>query len=170
MRLFLTLACILSSVFSAIVGIDYGQQFTKAVLLAPGIPFELVLTDEGKRKDLSGICIRKELNGGLERSYGSQMGSLMTRFPQNTVLDLKQLIGKSFDDPATEKYLRTHFGIKLVADDSRNNAIKFDLGLENSTYQFSVEELLAMSLNEIKARALNDLELGKFFKRFGVGR
>ena len=158
MRLFLTLACILSSVFSAIVGIDYGQQFTKAVLLAPGIPFELVLTDEGKRKDLSGICIRKELNGGLERSYGSQMGSLMTRFPQNTVLDLKQLIGKSFDDPATEKYLRTHFGIKLVADDSRNNAIKFDLGLENSTYQFSVEELLAMSLNEIKARALNDLE------------
>lgn len=158
MRFILTLTCILSSVLSAIVGIDYGQQFTKAVLLAPGIPFELVLTDEGKRKDLSGICIRKESNGGLERAYGSQMGSLVTRFPQNTVLDLKQLIGKSFDDPATEKYLRTHFGINLVRDESRNNAIKFDLGLDNSTYQFSVEELLAMSLNEIKARALNDLE------------
>ncbi|KAG5417103.1 LHS1 [Candida metapsilosis] len=158
MRFFLSLACIISIVFSAIVGIDYGQQFTKAVLLAPGIPFELILTDEGKRKDLSGVCIRKDPNGGLERSYGSQMGSLATRFPQNTVLDLKQLIGKSFDDPATEKYLRTHFGVKLVKDESRANAIKFDLGLENSTYQFSVEELLAMSLNEIKARALHDLE------------
>ncbi|KAI5957590.1 LHS1 [Candida theae] len=158
MRFLLTISCILTSVLSAIVGIDYGQQFTKAVLLAPGIPFELILTDEGKRKDLSGICIRKEPNGGLERSYGSQMGSLATRFPQSTVLDLKQLIGKSFDDPATEKYLRTHFGIQLVKDESRNNAIKFDLGLGNSTYQFSVEELLAMSLNEIKARALADLE------------
>ncbi|KAI5953964.1 LHS1 [Candida margitis] len=158
MRFLLTLTCILSSVLSAIVGIDYGQQFTKAVLLAPGIPFELVLTDEGKRKDLSGICIRKEPDGGLERAYGSQMGSLVTRFPQSTVLDLKQLIGKTFDDPATEKYLRTHFGIKLLGDESRNNAIKFDLGLGNSSYQFSVEELLAMSLNEVKARALNDLE------------
>ncbi|KAF6065099.1 Hsp70 family protein [Candida albicans] len=147
---------ILSIVFCAILGIDYGQQFTKAVLLAPGVPFEIVLTDEGKRKDLSGLCIRKVSNNDLERVYGSQMGSLVTRFPHNCILDLKQLLGKSIDDPSVNQYLKNHF-VKLVADEARNG-IKFDLGFNNSTLEFSVEEILAMNLNEIKSRALNDLE------------
>jgi len=147
---------ILSIVFCAILGIDYGQQFTKAVLLAPGVPFEIVLTDEGKRKDLSGLCIRKVSNNDLERVYGSQMGSLVTRFPHNCILDLKQLLGKSINDPSVNQYLKNHF-VKLVADEARNG-IKFDLGFNNSTLEFSVEEILAMNLNEIKSRALNDLE------------
>ena len=147
---------ILSVVFCAILGIDYGQQFTKAVLLAPGVPFEIVLTDEGKRKDLSGLCIRKVSDNDLERVYGSQMGSLITRFPHNCILDLKQLLGKSIDDPSVNQYLKSHF-VKLIADETRNG-IKFDLGFRNSTLEFSVEEILAMNLNEIKSRALNDLE------------
>lgn len=143
---------------AAILGLDYGQQFTKAVLLAPGISFEMVLTDEGKRKDLSGLSIRSTPNArDLERVYGSQTGSLCTRFPHSCVMDIKSLLGKSIHDPEAHAYIQTHFGIKLIGDDSRDS-IKFDMGFENKSYVFSVEELMAMNLHEIKARALLDLE------------
>ncbi|KAK6458646.1 lumen HSP seventy [Scheffersomyces xylosifermentans] len=149
--------CLITMVSAAILGLDYGQKFTKAVLLAPGINFEMVLTDEGKRKDLSGVSIRSHKNE-IERVYGSQIGSLCTRFPQSCILDIKPLLGKSIDDQVVKEYLSTHYGVKLIGDDSRNGAIKFDLGFTNQSYIFTVEEILAMHLNEIKARALDDLE------------
>ncbi|KAG7662900.1 LHS1 [[Candida] subhashii] len=160
MRHLLLISWLIALASSAILGVDYGQQYSKAVLLAPGIPFEIVLTDEGKRKDLSGLCIRQQ-GHQLERTYGSQMGSLITRFPQSCVLDLKALIGKKIDDPSVSQYSKIHPGIKLVGDENRGNSIKFDLGLSNSTFQFSVEELLAMTLSEFKQRALNELENSK---------
>lgn len=148
----------IGTVFSAILGLDYGQQFTKAVLLAPGVPFEIVLTDEGKRKDLSGISIRSSKEGELERVYGSSTGSLCTRFPKSCLNEIKPLLGKSIHDRAAREYLDWHFGVKLIGDESRSNSIKFDMGFSNKSYEFSVEEILAMNLNEIKSRALADLD------------
>ncbi|KAK6464458.1 lumen HSP seventy [Scheffersomyces coipomensis] len=151
----------LSLVSGAILGLDYGEKFTKAVLLAPGIPFEIVLTDEGKRKDLSGLSIRStgsSHNQKLERVYGSQTGSLCTRFPQTCLIDIKSLLGKSIDDPLVQEYNNLHPGLKLVPDESRSNSIKFDLGYNNDSYIFTVEEILAMTLNDIRTRAITDLE------------
>ncbi|CAI5756388.1 unnamed protein product [Candida verbasci] len=141
---------LVSLVIGAILGIDYGQQFTKSVLLAPNIKFEMVLTDEGKRKDLSGICIKQD-GEDVERIFGSHMSNLITRFPSQSILDLKLLLGKSIDD--IDHYLKSHF-IKL-SNNSRNS-IDVDLGLSN--YTFSVEELFAMYLNDIKKRAIKDLK------------
>ncbi|KAJ9101467.1 hypothetical protein QFC19_005243 [Naganishia cerealis] len=142
---------------AAILGVDYGQQFTKSVLLAPGISFEIVLTDEGKRKDLSGMSIRPS-GQDIERVFGSRMGSLCTRFPQSCAVGIKLLLGKAIHDPEVSEFLSVHPGVKLIGDDSRNGAIRFDFGLTNQSYQFSVEELFAMNMNEIKSRALSDLD------------
>ena len=81
--------------FCAILELIMDNNSPKQYYSAPGVPFEIVLTDEGKRKDLSGLCIRKVSNNDLERVYGSQMGSLVTRFPHNCILDLKQLWEKA---------------------------------------------------------------------------
>lgn len=156
MRPFL-LVLLAACVHAAILGVDYGQQFTKAVLLAPGVQFEVVLTDEGQRKDFSGVSIRSA-NKRLERVYGSQIGSLCTRFPQACVAHIKPLLGKTVSETEAAHYIQNHFGVQLVGDDTRGGAVKFDLGLANDLYVFSVEELLAMSLNEIKQRALSDLD------------
>ncbi|CAK9440309.1 uncharacterized protein LODBEIA_P44090 [Lodderomyces beijingensis] len=59
---------------AAIVGIDLGSQFTKSVLLAPAVPFEIILTDEGSRKEKTGIQLFTEQN--LEENYDSQLVSL----------------------------------------------------------------------------------------------
>lgn len=155
MKLFLVYLIAVAS--AAILGIDLGQQYTKAVLLAPGVNFELVLTDEGKRKDLLGLSIRQHpsIAGELERSYGSATGSLCTRFPQSCVLHVKPLLGKSIDDHATLEYVKLHF-VRVFGDESRDNAIRFDVGIDSDT--FSVEEIVAMSLSNIKQRALADIE------------
>lgn len=146
---------------AAIVGIDYGHQFTKAIMVAPGIPFEIVFTDEGKRKDLSALSLKPLLKGkkvvDTERLYGSQTGSLCTRFPESCASNLKRLLGKSVDDDLVAEYIENHFGVTLVAQDSRNT-INFQLGSGKNVAEFPVEEVAAMSLNHLKERVLKTLD------------
>lgn len=151
----LTILYLLEIVIGAILGIDYGQKFTKAVILAPGAPYELILTEEARRKDASGISIRSS-NHGLERVYGSAAQSLCTRFPSQCINGLKSIIGKSINDPEVHEYLSTHFGVNLIEDSDRKS-IKVDLGLNNKSHEFSVEEIIAMNLRDIKSRALKVL-------------
>lgn len=159
MKLLLLLLGLVATSMGAILGVDYGQQFTKAVLLAPGASFEIVLTDDGKRKDLSGVSIRSlsPSLGDIERVYGSQIGSLCTRFPQSCITGIKPLLGKSISDPVTHEYLSNHFGVKIIEDSNREEGIKFDLGFANQSFQFIPEEILAMNLHKIKQRGLAEL-------------
>lgn len=151
---------LLCSAWAAIVGIDLGHQYTKAMMVAPGLAFEIVLTDEGKRKDLSAISLRPVLkDGGLhdaERVFGSQIGSLCTRFPDSCAANIKALLGQGHDGAAAKEYLRRHHGVTLVEDADRD-AIRLDLGPVGKSVEFSVEELTAMSLNELKDRVLKVL-------------
>jgi hypoxia up-regulated 1 len=151
----LLLAFFVYGIFAAIIGIDFGQQYSKAILLASNLNFEIVLTDTGKRKDLNAVSIRPIDHGGIERVYGSQTAGLCSRFPQSCVLDYKPLLGK----PLTQAggYLKSHFGIQLLPDRLRNS-IKFDLGLSNKSYEFTVEEISAMNLQQIRNRGLQTLE------------
>lgn len=159
MRL-LALLCLVCSTYAAIVGIDLGHQFTKAMVVAPGLSFEIVLTDEGQRKDLSAISLRPLVNNGelkdAERVFGSQIGSLCSRFPDSCASHIKSLLGKGIDDTAVREYLNRHHGVRVVADESRAS-VKLDLGPAGMSAEFSIEELMAMSLNELKDRVLKVL-------------
>lgn len=144
---------------AAIVGLDFGQQFSKAVLLSPQYNFAVIETEQGKRKDLSGVCVRPGSGSGdVNRVYGSQTGSLFTRFPQLCVADVKLVLGHSLDSEAAEDYLGHHQGVVLEKLKLRNGAIVFDLGLDNDTYQFSPEEIAAMTFQTIRDRAVAMLE------------
>ncbi|CCE78454.1 Piso0_001077 [Millerozyma farinosa CBS 7064] len=147
---------LIAGALGALVGIDYGQQNSKAVLLAPGSPFEIILTDEGKRKDVSGVFARIQ-GDELERVYGNAMGSLCTRFPQQCITKVKSLVGASAGSMAAGEAATSGF-FKLVEDKNRLGGIKFDMGLGNESYNFALEEVLAMQLNQFKKRALRDLE------------
>ena len=153
---------IFSVAYAAIVGIDFGHQFTKAIMAAPGIPFEIVFTDEGKRKDASVLSLKPVMKGkkviDTERVYGSQVGSLCTRFPEACASNLKRLLGKSVEDDAVSEYVNHHFGVTLVADEARNGSILLRLGSGNNVADFPVEELSAMMLNHVKDRVLKTLD------------
>lgn len=58
--------------FAAILSIDYGTEWTKAALVKPGIPLEIVLTKDTKRKEQSVIAFK-----GDERLYGGDAANLV---------------------------------------------------------------------------------------------
>lgn len=157
----LGLFCSLAAVSAAIVGVDLGHQNTKAIMAAPGIPFEIVFTDEGKRKDFSAISLKPKLKAGVlddaDRVYGSQIGSLCSRFPESCAANIKALLGKTIDDSAVREYYASHFGVLLVGDADRNDSVVFELGSNSDKATFSTEELTAMYLNHLKERVLKVL-------------
>ncbi|GAV54324.1 hypothetical protein ZYGR_0AL00560 [Zygosaccharomyces rouxii] len=135
---------------AAVVGVDYGQQFIKAMVVSPRAPMELIFTPEAKRKEISGLAIKclGGNKGEIERIYGSALGSMATRFPKNTLLHVKSLLGKTIDDrEEISTYLKEHPGIDIVSN--KRNSLSFVVG----DAQYPVEELTAMNLQETINRA-----------------
>ena len=59
--------CLLvQSTCAAVLAIDYGTEWTKAALVKPGIPLQIVLTKDTKRKEQSVVSFKKS-----ERLYGT---------------------------------------------------------------------------------------------------
>lgn len=147
----------------AILGIDLGHENMEAIMVAPGISFGVIYTDEGKRKDASVIYLKPIMEDvalvDTERAFGSQVGSLCTRYPSACASNLKALLGKDVNDDAVRHYIEHHPAAEIVANSQRNDSVLLRLGTDSASHSFPVEELMAMSLNNLKQRALKVLEL-----------
>ncbi|AET40189.1 Hsp70 family chaperone LHS1 Ecym_5437 [Eremothecium cymbalariae DBVPG len=153
---FSTLSWLLIAVFTqsivslgAVIGIDYGYQFGKAMVVSLQAPLEIVLTPESQRKDENGVAIRI-IDGIVERTYGSVVSSsIVTRFPSNSLMHLKPLFGKLADENLNA-YYRAHPGVILKASD--RGSVAFSI----NDQEFPVEEVAAMNLQQYINRA-NDM-------------
>lgn len=137
---------------AALLGIDYGQQYTKACVLAPGVPFEIVLTADSKRKDLSGLTFKDAPGtGGLERYYGNSAANLMTRFPSQSPFFFKPLLGSPLNlKSSTVKHYQNQLpGVKLIPSSNNWSTIAFSI-LDDV---YPLEEILGMNVIDIKNRA-----------------
>ena len=63
---FLLLCFLVHQSYAAVLAIDYGTEWTKAALVKPGIPLQIVLTKDTKRKEQSVVAFKKQ-----ERLYGT---------------------------------------------------------------------------------------------------
>ena len=63
--------------YAAVLAIDYGTEWTKAALVKPGIPLQIVLTKDTKRKEQSVVAFKSQ-----ERLYGADGFNLV--FPPIT--------------------------------------------------------------------------------------
>lgn len=143
----------------ALLGVDFGTEYTKAILVAPGVPFDILLTSESKRKDVSGLALLMDLgkDGKKEfhRKYGTQALSTCIKVPQSCMLYLKPLLGHSHADETMREYAEKFPGIGLGIQSGRDavTVITADkLSKHNET--FLLEEVVAMTFLEIKNRAL----------------
>src|SRR3984957_11516606 len=68
---------------SAVLGVDLGTEYIKAALVKPGIPLEIVLTKDSRRKEASAVAFKpaKNIQSGSfpERAYGSDAVALAAR-------------------------------------------------------------------------------------------
>ncbi|XP_043264289.1 hypoxia up-regulated protein 1 isoform X1 [Colletes gigas] len=144
--LFIIATFIGSSNGVAVMSIDIGSESMKVAIVSPGVPMEIALNKETKRKTPATIAFR---NG--ERSFGEDAQVVGVRSPQNSFSYILDLLGKSIDNPMVQLYAKRFPYYNIISDDERNTiAFKID---ENTSY--TPEELLAQILHKGKEFAEN---------------
>jgi hypoxia up-regulated 1 len=147
---------------SAVLGLDVGTEYFKATLVKPGIPLEIVLSKDSKRKESAAIAFKPTRDSDAsfpERFYGGNALALAARFPDDVYINLKTLLGVPFNDgndEAVKGYWSRYPALNLeTAPDGRGSvALRSNrLGEAEKKDAFLVEEILAMQLKEVKSNA-----------------
>ena len=144
----------ISSASAAILGIDLGTEYIKAALVKPGIPLEIVLTKDSRRKEAATVAFKPagKADPFPERVYGSDAVALAARFPDSVFPNLKPLLGVTEGDPRIAEYKTRRPMLELGIDQTRHT-VNFRSGLFENPETFLVEELLAMELQNIRVNA-----------------
>ncbi|KUI53415.1 Hypoxia up-regulated protein 1 [Cytospora mali] len=146
---------------SAVLGVDLGTEYIKAALVKPGIPLDIVLTKDSRRKEISAVAFKPPQNGPKkgefpERLYGSDAMALSARFPGDVYPNLKTLLGLTVDNPTVQEYAARHPALQLEAHKVKNTAaFKSKDAFTPEEQAWMVEELLAMELQSIQKNAEN---------------
>lgn len=142
------------------LGVDVGTEYIKAVLVKPGIPLEIVLTKDSKRKETSALAFKSSPHGPQsddqlpERLYGGDALALSPRIPSDVFPNLKHLLAAGL--PGRETILENYKARYPALDTFQhsNGTLGFrskSFGAKDGSY--SVEELLGMELRSIRENA-----------------
>ncbi|KAL7959789.1 actin-like ATPase domain-containing protein [Trichoderma compactum] len=143
---------------AAVLGVDLGTEYIKAALVKPGIPLEIVLTKDTRRKETSAVAF-KPSKGAVaegqypERNYGADAMAIAARFPGEVYPNLKPLLGLLVGDAIVQEYAARHPALKLQAHATRGTAAFKTETLTAEEEAWMVEELLAMELQSIQKNA-----------------
>jgi hypoxia up-regulated 1 len=144
---------------SAVLGVDLGTEFIKAALVKPGIPLEIVLTKDSRRKEISAVAFKPPQNGPKpntfpERLYGSDAMALSARFPGDVYPNLKTLLGLPADHATVKEYAERHPALQLGEHALTKSATLKSKGAFTAEEEaWLVEDLLAMELQSIRRNA-----------------
>jgi hypoxia up-regulated 1 len=142
---------------SSVLGVDLGTEYIKAALVKPGIPLDIVLTKDSRRKEMSVVAFKpsKNIKSGdfPERVYGSDAIALAARFPGDVYPNLKSLLGLSADNSLVKEYASRHPALKLEAEKTRGTAAFRSSAFAADEEAWTVEEILAMELQSIRKNA-----------------
>lgn len=139
---FVLFVAIFESSLASILAVDYGSDWIKASLMKPGVPFDVLLNKDSKRKIQSSVAWKKD-----ERLFGSDAANIASRFPQDSFSSLKYLQGAPFNSDIVT-YFTSISTAQISETDRKTVALKQSDGTEWST-----EELVAMQLSYIKKLA-----------------
>ena len=90
-----------------------------------------------------------------ERLIGDAAKNQLTTNPENTVFDVKRLIGRRFDEPSVQKDIKFYpFKVK-----DKNNRPLIEVAMGSDMKTFTPEEISAMVLTKMKETA--EAYLGK---------
>ncbi|WRT67203.1 uncharacterized protein IL334_004169 [Kwoniella shivajii] len=90
----LLLLLLAPAIQAAVLAIDYGAEFTKLSLIKPGVPFDVVLDKDSKRKISSVVGWKRD-----DRVFGAEAKMAATRFPDTHFPYVKPLLGSTSQLP-----------------------------------------------------------------------
>ncbi|GAC99042.1 heat shock protein [Pseudozyma hubeiensis SY62] len=140
-----------------VVAFDYGTEWMKVSLVKPGLPFDVVLDRDSKRKIQSAVAFKK---WGLEEEilFGTNAYNHATREPKQSFYGLKALLGRTTSDedkPYVDLYTSI-FGNDVVSSERTTCALKRPYEADpkvSSLPVLTVEELVGMQLEYAKKLA-----------------
>lgn len=143
LSMFLVICLQITNVCSlAVMSVDIGSEWMKVSIVSPGVPMEIALNKESKRKTPTAVAFR---NG--ERTFGENALTVCVRFPSNCYIYFLDLLGKKVDNPVVDLYKKRFPYYNIISDPKRNTVIfKHD----ETDEQFSPEELVAMMLEKAR--------------------
>lgn len=84
---------------AAVISIDLGSEWMKIGIVSPGVPMEIVLNKESKRKTPAVVAFRDDV-----RTFGEDAVTVGVRFPKNSYKYLLDLLGKPYDHPLVQAF------------------------------------------------------------------
>ncbi|EXJ67358.1 heat shock protein SSB1 [Cladophialophora psammophila CBS 110553] len=136
-------------VYEGAIGIDLGTTYS-CVAVYEGTNVEIIANEQGSFTTPSFVSFTDE-----ERLIGEAAKNQAAMNPENTVFDVKRLIGRRFDDPTVKKDIES-WPFKVV-DQGGNPMVQVQYLGETKT--FSPQEISSMVL--VKMKEVAETKLGK---------
>lgn len=95
----LFLVCYVCRVENAAFSVDLGSEWMKVGVVSPGVPMEVALNKESKRKSPSVLAFRDGF-----RTFGEDAQQVGIRFPPSSYGYLMDLLGKTVDNPVVDLF------------------------------------------------------------------
>lgn len=145
-----------SSIDETVIGIDLGTTYSCVGVYKSGSGVEIISNDQGNRITPSYVAF-----SGTERLVGDAAKNQATLNPENTIFDVKRLIGREYSDKSVQA------DKKLVPYSIVSKANKPMINVKTSGSKneqvYSPEEISAMILSKMKSTA--EAYLGHEVKR-----
>ncbi|XP_077402735.1 hypoxia up-regulated protein 1 [Vanacampus margaritifer] len=122
----------------AVMSIDLGSEWMKMAIVKPGVPMEIVLNKESRRKTPAVVCLKEN-----ERLFGDNALGVTVKNPKTVYRHLQNLMGKKFNNPHIELYQKQFPEHQLQTDPVRSTIYFKD----SEKLEYTPEELLGMMLN-----------------------
>ncbi|XP_061754011.1 hypoxia up-regulated protein 1 isoform X2 [Nerophis ophidion] len=122
----------------AVMSVDLGSEWMKMAIVKPGVPMEIVLNKESRRKTPAVVCLKEN-----ERLFGDNALGVSVKNPKTVYRHLQNLMGKKHNNPQVALYQKRFPEHQLQVDAVRNTVYFKD----SEKFQYMPEELLGMMLN-----------------------
>nr|AAH19785.1 Hyou1 protein [Mus musculus] len=128
----------------AVMSVDLGSESMKVAIVKPGVPMEIVLNKESRRKTPVTVTLKEN-----ERFLGDSAAGMAIKNPKATLRYFQHLLGKQADNPHVALY-RSRFPEHELIVDPQRQTVRFQISPQ---LQFSPEEVLGMVLNYSRSLA-----------------
>ncbi|KAM6970165.1 hypoxia up-regulated protein 1 [Aplochiton taeniatus] len=122
----------------AVMSVDLGSEWIKVAIVKPGVPMEIALNKESRRKTPMAVCLKDN-----ERLFGDSALGVSVKNPKLVYRHLQGLLAKKHNNPQVVLYKKRFPEHQLLEDETRGTVYFKNL----EEMQYTPEELLGMALN-----------------------
>jgi len=127
--------------YGTVIGIDLGTTYSVVGVYKNG-RVEIIPNDQGNRITPSYVAFTEE----GERLIGDAAKNQLTLNPENTVFDVKRLVGRNWDDPSVQHDAK-YFPFRLQNKNGKPHVVA---SVKGEDKLFAPEEISAMVLQKMK--------------------